>query len=130
MELISPECSVKMGFWTKYYIKMFIPFAALLTTKAISMLVLIFQKHMQRKDDIRIFDFILDRCIPLMLIFVVAMYTFLISASLSPFKCKFSNGQYVMFDNPSALCFDSEWNNHVPLGLLFSTLYGILVPCT
>jgi hypothetical protein len=32
--------------------------------------------------------------------------------------------------NPVQNCYEGEWNNHLPLVVLFSLIYGILFPCT
>jgi hypothetical protein len=71
---------------------------------------------------------ILNRVIPLLAVLVITMYTYLVSSALSPFKCKFSNNQYVMYDNPSSLCFDDIWYSKLGQVVIFCLIYGLLAP--
>jgi hypothetical protein len=73
--------------------------------------------------------FLKDRCIALLILFVVAMYAFLVSSALGPFKCVgVGNGVFIMYDNPSANCFDSDWNGMLGTIIFFVVLYGFILP--
>jgi hypothetical protein len=72
-------------------------------------------------------DIPLQEMYPLLILFVVAMYTFLVNASASPLKCNYA-GNFTMYDNPSKTCFDKEWNSHLSTVVFFLILYGLGLP--
>jgi hypothetical protein len=68
-----------------------------------------------------------EKGIPLLIFLVVAMYSFLLNATVSPLKCNYS-GNYVMYDNPSKFCFDEEWWSNFGVVIFFFIIYGIGLP--
>jgi hypothetical protein len=123
---------VQLGFWQKYYIKMAIPFIVSILILVGTVVSFFFRERVKKsrtnipaKEAV---GMIMNRVRPLLVVLVITMYTFLISSALSPFKCKFSNNQYVMFDNPSSLCFDADWYAKLPLVIFFCLLYGLFLP--
>jgi hypothetical protein len=70
-----------------------------------------------------------DRLLPLFLLLVIAMFSFLVSSSLSPLKCiSVSNGVYMMRDNPSIQCFTPEWRSQLGPVVFFINLYCVVLP--
>eukprot|EP00475_Leptophrys_vorax_P019798 TRINITY_DN27120_c0_g1_i1.p1 TRINITY_DN27120_c0_g1~~TRINITY_DN27120_c0_g1_i1.p1 ORF type:complete len:321 (+),score=95.05 TRINITY_DN27120_c0_g1_i1:107-1069(+) len=74
-------------------------------------------------------DFLSKRGAPLIILFSMTMYTFLVSSAVSPFKCNYSSGSFVaMFDDPSRSCFDSDWKQHLFEVIIFTLLYAVGIP--
>jgi hypothetical protein len=63
-----------------------------------------------------------------LLLFSFFLYSYLVSSSASPLKCRYSNGSYVMYDNPSTFCFDEDWKSNLGFVVFFCFLYGLGVP--
>jgi hypothetical protein len=123
---------VQVGFWQKYYLKMAIPFIVSVLIFVGTIVAHLFRVKVKKSSSSVPFKeaitLILNRVVPLLIVLVITMYTFLISSALSPLKCKFANNQFVMYDNPSALCFDDEWYGKLPLVILFCIFYGLILP--
>jgi hypothetical protein len=132
IEIFSPECSAQLGFWDKYYLKMAIPFIVSVLIFLGTIIAFLFKEKVKNlRSNIpfkHAFPMIMNRFVPLLVVLVITMYTFLISSTLGPFKCKFSNNQYVMYDNPSALCYDDDWFARLSLVIIFCLFYGLFLP--
>jgi hypothetical protein len=61
---------------------------------------------------------------------VTATYTLVISTAFGPFDCKkqANSTRYVMTQNSSQYCFESEWQKNFPFALIFLISYGCFVP--
>jgi hypothetical protein len=116
-----------MTFWTKFYLKMSMPLIVSILVIGIS-----FVQHKRSKDQnlqpLFFKSFLFEKLISLVILFVVAMYTFLVSSSLSPFKCSYFNGKYTMFESPSEQCFDEIWFRNFAAVVIFSLLYTFGLP--
>jgi hypothetical protein len=73
-------------------------------------------------------SFLFERLISVVVLFVIALYTFLVSSALSPFKCSSFNGRYTMFESPSDSCFDADWFKHLPAVIFFALAYTLGLP--
>jgi hypothetical protein len=67
-----------------------------------------------------------SQAIQLLILCISTMYPFLISSAVSPFKCDYTN--QVMFDAPSLICFQDEWNRHLGVSVFFLFLYALALP--
>jgi hypothetical protein len=121
-----------MNFWNKYFVKMAIPFVVTLVITIGTLLTWMLRRKLtgshfsfSAKDAL---NQIYNRSVPLLVVLVITMYSFLISSALSPLKCKYVNDQYIMYDNPSSLCFDDYWYEMLPFVIFFCVLYGIISP--
>jgi hypothetical protein len=66
--------------------------------------------------------------IHLLLLIVGTLYTFLVIASLGPFKCIEGENGYVLWDLPGVKCFDPVWISWLPAVVSFSIFYGLVLP--
>ena len=63
------------------------------------------------------------------LMFLTFMYTFLTSLGLEAFICNDIGGVRVMRKAPWLDCYDSEWNERLPVHIIALLLYGLGIPC-
>jgi hypothetical protein len=125
---------VEWNYWSKYVIKMMIPLFVILVISLINFILAV-RKVRSIVDIKKLFlissvkEYMKKRFLPLLILLTVVMFAFLVSASLSPFKCmKVASDTYVMLDNPSLHCFDKDWNAHIALAVLFSLVYCCFLP--
>jgi hypothetical protein len=61
---------------------------------------------------------------------LTATYTLVISTAFGPFDCtkQANSTRYVMTQNSSQYCFESEWQKNFPFALLFLLSYALFVP--
>jgi hypothetical protein len=156
MDLFAPECTVPMDYWSKYYAKMFLlpvlfcvmgllfflrnMYSRRLPQEArpASSSMDLFTKLRWRMHNKRIPIATRIRAgfkllVPMMTTASITLYTYLVSNSLSPFNClasRSSSGEviYFMVGNPTARCYDSEWNSHLLSVVFFSFVYGVVFP--
>jgi hypothetical protein len=96
------------------------------TVLPFSLLMLVLKKQTQ---NFNFSEFIEARGYPLLLLFSMVMYAFLVSTAVGPFKCDYSSSSFVaMFEDPSRSCFDQEWYAHLPVVLFFCILYVLGLP--
>eukprot|EP00475_Leptophrys_vorax_P039986 TRINITY_DN7344_c0_g3_i3.p1 TRINITY_DN7344_c0_g3~~TRINITY_DN7344_c0_g3_i3.p1 ORF type:complete len:347 (-),score=62.98 TRINITY_DN7344_c0_g3_i3:57-1097(-) len=106
---------------------MMIPFFVTTGVLAGSIAMLVIRKHFSGLLHFNWLRFFYDRSVPLLVLFAVAMYSFLVNTAVSPFKCNYV-GNFMMYDNPSASCFDNEWRSHLPQVIFFFILYPLGLP--
>jgi hypothetical protein len=128
LELFSPECTANLqSFWDKYILKMMIPFIIgliLLILAAIEA----FRKPVSQRTFSSWSEFLFQQGVTLLLLAVGTLYTFLLVATLGPFKCIKAENNYVLWDYPSLRCFDTTWYSWLPLVVFFTLLYGVFLP--
>jgi hypothetical protein len=131
IELFSPECAIKASFWDKYYFKLFIPLilSAVVLLLLVGKIVLLEKfPHIAAKFKLQKFKFA-QKLTGLFSFMVVGFYTLLISTVVQPFNCtKQPDGSFTLTKAPSLKCFDSAWNQHLPVIVLFFILYGLSIP--
>jgi hypothetical protein len=126
LEVISPDCAANMSFWTKWILQVSFPLVFL----GILFLVLtgqelkidrVFNKEVLR----RAYKNWYKTTISTFVLFF-AMICILCTA---PFACtKRVDGKYALASSPDVLCFDAEWNSHIPAIAFFFLIYLVLVP--
>lgn len=124
-----------MTCWTKYSIKLSLPLFATIVILLIALIddvwnrVFTKQKACSnRTKGFSLKTFLSEKIAPLIILFAVAMYAFLVSSATRPFKCKSNSTKYTLVDNPSINCFEEEWNMYFPIAIFFTVLYGIGLP--
>jgi hypothetical protein len=128
LDLFAPECTVPIGFWAKYYVKMLLPLiiglGAILTfNPARFMLSKCNAKHFSLDVDP------VNRIISLFVALISRLNTLLISSALDPFHCSpISTGTLVLANDPSIQCYGSEWFKRLPIVIIFAFVYCVGVP--
>jgi hypothetical protein len=131
IEVFSPECAIKASFWDKYYFKLFFPI--ILSAVVLLLLVgkiLLLEKfpEIARKLKLRKFK-VSQKLTGLFSFMVVGFYTLLISTVVQPFNCtKQPDGSFTLTKAPSIKCFESAWQKHLPIMVIFFFLYGVSIP--
>jgi hypothetical protein len=106
---------------------MLVPFFVVASVVSGSIIAILIRKRLSGLVTLKWKRFLYDRCVPLLILFCVTMYSFLVNTAVSPFKCTYTSG-YAMYENPSQICFDSEWLSHLPEITFFLILYAIGMP--
>jgi hypothetical protein len=127
IELFSPECGVKIDFWGKYVLKMMIPLMVLATIVPFSAVMAAMSGRKQKGFEFK--QYLFSQGVPLLILFVITMYAFLVSAAVSPFKCNYGTDN-TLYDDPSKICFSAEWNSKLPMVIFFMIVYIIALPGT
>jgi hypothetical protein len=93
------------------------------------MLRLLYQRYFKKKmQKISLFS-LFKNVLPLFSSVVVFMSTYLTSTAISPFNCvKVSNNTFVLWKNPSEICFRGSWAENIYFAVTFSIIYLVLVP--
>jgi hypothetical protein len=133
-ELASPECSIEITFWGKYFFKMFfIPmiFVVLISILLIQELSVILSVR-SINERLRVSWHICQKFIPTFISLCCAMHTFVVSSAIDPVNCVRMDFQtsapvYAIVSSPSFHCYNDLWF-HFPLVLLFCFFYGIAFP--
>jgi hypothetical protein len=83
-----------------------------------------------KKEAIAIsFRTLFKNVVPLFSTVVVFMSTYLTSTAISPFNCvKASSTTYVLWKNPSEICFRGTWNEYIFFAGTFTIVYLLFVP--
>jgi hypothetical protein len=153
VDLFSPECSVPLNFWSKWLLKLCVPFIVfggmLLIfviqetfsrffpqQKSLFLLPILFAKSRSKREE-RFFvtslrdPFRYSRYIYGPVVIVSIFYSFLSSLAFQPLMCVAQqDGTYAMALNSSANCFDSTWLSYLPVTVFFVLLYPVGIPVT
>jgi hypothetical protein len=129
IELFSPDCSVPMTFWNKFYVKMFIPVIFALVFIVAALTELMCKRIKSPKNYFVKSSSLTTRAYAYVIFFGVTLYTFVLSSLLSPFQCvKQTNGEYFIDSYPAELCFQGNWNKNLPAVIFFALIYVIAFP--
>jgi hypothetical protein len=117
-DITSPECSFKVSFWNKLFVKLVSPMILVL------LYMLFWGLNVVRNGDKITF---LDVLRKFGFIFVVVgsvFYTIIFSTLISPFNCKAqSDGSYSLWNDSSITCYSPEWNSQIYIVYIFFALY-------
>jgi hypothetical protein len=115
------ECSVKkMNFWTKYSLKMCLPFALAFLSFAWNVLNVKI-KHQE-------FQIQRVSIVSQVSILISSLYTLLVAGAVSPFVCAEQFGSHVLLSSPSIKCFKGEWNTAAFFIYTFAIVYFVGYP--
>jgi hypothetical protein len=128
--VFSPECSIPLTFWSKYWLKMCLP---LISTGALAFiqLVIFFIKRARGsiqplREELRQ---IYVRTKNLFGFITLAFFTTIVSSALSPFVCiSQPDGTYNLAASPNILCFGDEWRSHLSVIVIFIIGYLVIYP--
>jgi hypothetical protein len=127
IELVSPECSLPMDFWEKYYLVSFLPFIL----AGLIAIVHFAKRWWFSARKIEISEHVLE-ILAKTLSLVLSLYVLLMGNAMSPFHCIGSNSgsTWVLASSPSEQCFvqGSNWRENLGFFVFGAFVYGVLVP--
>jgi hypothetical protein len=135
IELVSPECNIKIDFWGQYTLKMFLPILILIWFNILLLLRYMYQGFsksgklppLQIGSKDQVFQ-VAKESAPLLSTIIVTFYTFIITSAFSPLICVSSGDTVVMYKEPSTQCYDASWYRYFPLVVVSLIVYCILTP--
>jgi hypothetical protein len=128
LDLFAPDCTVNVGFWVKYYVKMCFPViigsGAMLTYYPAKYVL-----SLCKNPNVDLHGKLIDKMIPLSVALLSGLYTLLISAAFDPFHCKLRSGDvFVLANEPSFECYGEEWTKRLPSTVSFAFIYAVILP--
>jgi hypothetical protein len=129
MDIFFSSCTLPEDFWAVRSLSVALPVIIAVAVLMISFGAheLIKRKNPKALQDKRIPD-PFERGIYFYSAGLLAMYTFLLSIALSPFRCfEQVDGSWTLVPAPYLNCFDDNWNKH-GVSTFFGLLYIILIP--
>jgi hypothetical protein len=128
LDLFAPDCTVDVGFWAKYYVKMCFPLiigtGAMLTFYPAK-----FVLSICKNPNVDLNGKPKDKIIPMSIALLSGLYTLLIAAAFDPFHCKLRSGDVMVLANdPSFECYGEEWMKRLPITVIFAFIYAVLLP--
>jgi hypothetical protein len=127
LDLFSAECSVRIGYWEKFFLKVFAPaiFAVMLITAIILMEFFQSKKRNERMSQQKLKSSIISS----ICVIYANFFTLILATTFSPFQCvQQPNGSYVMLKNPSEFCYQGSWSNNIWIAIAFALIYIVIIP--
>jgi hypothetical protein len=127
IELVSPECSLPLTFWQKYYIISFLPLILIILIAAVY-----FTKRWKYHVQPVGFDEHLKVIFAKTLSLVLSLYVLLMGNAMTPFHCvgSASGSTFVLASSPSEQCFaeGTKWKNNLGFFVFGVFVYGLFIP--
>jgi hypothetical protein len=123
------ECSVQLGFWSLLEIRLATPLVIVGAIWIISGTKFLIEKKLHFKVDSTLLRSTFVECLSSLNFVFNILYAYVLSGLFQAFNCsKQLNGTYTLNPSPSLICFNSEWNSHLPLIISFLVIYVCLYP--
>jgi hypothetical protein len=122
--MLSPECVLTVGFWSKYYLKALFPVGMVGLVLGVDSI-----KENRKLKQSRCTFIFSNRAHFLVAFIGLALFTPSVSNAFSPFNCvSKSDGLLVLAREPSVVCFDQKWFVNIPFVIFFLMLYPLMTP--
>jgi hypothetical protein len=127
IELVSPECSLPLTFWEKYYIISFMPLILIILIAAVYFTKR-WKYHAQPVEFDEHFKVIFAKTLSL----VLSLYVLLMGNAMTPFHCigSASGSTFVLASSPSEQCFaeGTKWKKNLGFFIFGVFVYGLFIP--
>eukprot|EP00475_Leptophrys_vorax_P008193 TRINITY_DN15276_c0_g2_i2.p1 TRINITY_DN15276_c0_g2~~TRINITY_DN15276_c0_g2_i2.p1 ORF type:complete len:629 (-),score=117.05 TRINITY_DN15276_c0_g2_i2:730-2343(-) len=131
IELFAPECVVSLGYWDKYYVKVFGPFFLVAFVIILKVLRNIALRLRGAPDHQTLAKDLAESSTGMLLFVAVTLYTSSVSITFTPFNCEPQpNGSFTLIKDSSVICFDEGWRSHLGVVVFAILVYPIGVPCS
>eukprot|EP00475_Leptophrys_vorax_P007968 TRINITY_DN15103_c0_g1_i2.p1 TRINITY_DN15103_c0_g1~~TRINITY_DN15103_c0_g1_i2.p1 ORF type:complete len:891 (-),score=136.74 TRINITY_DN15103_c0_g1_i2:148-2499(-) len=116
----SPECSISINFWSKFYLKMITPF---IVWGLLCSFDFVQNRKISQKCSFARYEVFFIIC-------SMGLYTVAVSGIFSTLKCQQQqDGSWSLVEESSITCYTGQWQNNVSGIILFSIFYFLAFPC-